>query len=293
MWFAPPSFFEIQSVSLDVTVITESPTVLPVDVAIFVASQNVTVVETLYINFYNLDASLKQAAVVIVENLVLSQSTPSKRYSRNVVNGSAPNENELYFQRKCADVKNIIDYIKELNVSIFAVAESTISSISSLQDNVFELSKLINYSSSIFDEELTVDFTKISKITNRNLIHINSTDSKKSEETDELNKLMQEYALSSQELESELGNTLYQSWQAKMEEMHNQTGSAAGFQCIGFSGCLQNVVDTLNDLISGIPFSGILSDFSNAAQDLMDLALLQNYSIVSAVTNTHNINFTV
>ena len=287
--FAPPSFLQIESVSFDATIINESPTVLPVDIAISIPSQNITVVETLHIDFYNLDASLKQAAVVIIERLVLSQNTLSKRHSRNVVNGSTPNENELYFQEKCIDARNIINYVKELNVSIFAVAESTISSVSSLKDNVLELSKLINYSSRIFNEEITIDFQKISKITNRNLTHFNSTDVENSEETDELIKLMQEHVLSSQELESELGNTLFQSWQVKMEEVHSQTGSAAGFPCIGFSGCLQRVVDTLNDLISDIPLSGILSDFSDAVQDLMDLALLQNYSIVSAITNTHKI----
>ena len=287
--YASPSFFEIKSVSFDITILTESPTILPIDIVMFIASQNVTVTETLYIDFYNLDASLKQGAVAITEKFVLSQNTLSKRHSRNAVNISAPNENEFYFQQKCVDAINIIDYIKELNVSIFAVAESTISSISSLKDNVLEVSMLINYSSSILNEELTLDFQKISKITNRNITQFNSTDAKISEETDELIKLMQEYVLSSQELENELGNTLYQSWQAKMEEVHSQTGSAAGFPCIGFSGCLQKVVDTLNDLISDIPLSGILSDFSDAAQDLMDLALLQNYSIVSAVTNTHKI----
>ena len=281
-----PSFLEIKSVSFATTIITESPTILPVDVLLHIVSENTTVTETLYVDFNNVDASLKQGAVAIIEKLVLSRST---RHSRNVINGSAPNENELYFQRKCVDVKNIIEYIKELNVSVFAVAESTISSISGLKDNVLELSELINYSSNIFNEELTIDFEKISNITNRNLTNFNSTDAKKSEETDELIKLMQEHVLSSQELESELGNTLYQSWQAKMEEVHNQTGSAAGFQCIGFSGCLQKVVDTLNDLISDIPINDILSDFSDAAQDLMDLALKQNYSIVSAVTNTHKI----
>ena len=287
--FTPPSFLEIKSVSFDATIITESPTALAVDVSIFVASKNVTVTETLYIDFNNLDASLKQGAVTIIEKLVLSQSTLSRRHSRSSINGFTSNENEMYFRRKCVDAKNIIDYIKELNVSIFTIAESTISSISSLKDNVFELSKLINYSSSTFNKELTIDSQKISKMINKNITYFFSAATNESKETDEVIKLMQEHLLNSLELEGELGNAVYQSWQAKMENLHNQTGSAAGFPCIGFSGCLQKVVDTLNDLISDIPLSGILSDFSDAAQDLMYLALVQNYSIVSAVTNTHKI----
>ena len=289
--FAPSSFFEIKSVSFDTTIITESPSQLAVDVVIFVASQNITTTETLYIDFNNVDASLKQGAVAIVEKLVLSQNTVSKRHSRRAANVFASIDNELLFQKKCADANNIIDYISELNASIFTIAASTISSISSLQDNVLELSKLINYSSNISNEEFTIDTKQIATMINRNLTHFNSTNIKNSKEIDELIKLVQEYVMSSQQLESELGITLYQSWQAKMEDLHNQTKSAAGFPCIGFSGCLQKVVDTLNDLISDIPLdtNGILSDFSNAAQSLMDLALLQDYSIVSAVTNTHKI----
>ena len=286
---APHSYLEIESVSFNATIISESPTVLAVDVVLFVVSKNVTVTETLYVDFKNLDSSLKQGAVSIVEKLILSQNTLSRRHSRSSINGFASNENEIYFRRRCVDTKNIIEYIKELNVSIIPIAESTISSISSLKNNVFKLSKLINYSSSIFDEKVTIDPQKISKIITKNLTNFNSADTKESEETDELIKLMHEYLLSSQELESELGNTLYQSWQARMEDLHYQMGSAAGFPCIGFSGCLQTVVDILNDLISDIPLSGIPSDFSDAAQDLMDLALLQNYSIVSAITNTHKI----
>ena len=289
--FSPSSFYKIMSVSFDTTIITESPSQLAVDVVIFIASQNVTVTETLYIDFNNVDASLKQGAVAIIEKLVLSQNSVSKRHSKRAVNESASNDNELYFQKKCADANNILYYIKELNTSIFTIAASTVSSISGLQDNVLELSKLINYSSSISNKEFTVDSQQISNIINRNLTHFNSTGIKKSEEIDELIKLMQEYLLSSQQLESELGNTLFQSWQAKMEDLHNQTKSAAGFPCIGFSGCLQKVVDTLNDLVSDIPLdtNGALSDYSNAAQNLMDLPLLQDYSIVSAVTNTHKI----
>ena len=289
--FVPPSFFEIESVSFDTTIITESPSQLAVDIVIFVVSQNITTTETLYIDFNNINASLKQGAVAIIEKLVLSQNSVFKRHFRRAANVFASNDNELQFQKKCADANNIIDYIKELNASIFTIAASTVSSISSLKGNVLELSKLINYSSSISNEEFTVDSQQISNIINRNLTYFNSTGIKKSEEIDELIKLMQEYVLSSQQLESELGNTLYQSWQAKMEDLHNQTKSAAGFPCIGFSGCLQTVVDMLNDLVSDIPINtnGILSEFSNAAQSFMDLVLLQNYSIVSAVTNTQKI----
>ena len=288
----PPSLFEIKSASFDATIITESPMQLAVDVVFYIASQNTTVTETLYIDFgSNVAASLKQGAVAIVERLVLSHNAGFKKRSKREVNGSVSSENELYFQKRCSDVKNILNYIKELNTSISTIAASTISSISSLNGNVLELSRLINYSSSISNEEFTIDTQKISNIVNKNLTYINSTSLKKSQEIDELIKLIQEYLLSNQELESKLDSTLYQSWQAKMEDLHNQTKSVAGFSCIGFSGCLQKIADQLNDLVIDIPLNtdSILSNFSVAAQSLVNLALLQDYSIISAVSNSHKI----
>ena len=291
--FTPSSFLQIKSVSFDVNINKESPTLLAVNVAIFVASYNVTVTETIYIDFNKINTSLKQGAVIIIEKLVLSQNIPSKRQSRSAVNESVTSINEIYFQRKCADVKNILDYIKGLNTSIFTIAMSAISSVSSLNSNVIELSKLINYSSKIFNEEVTINYQHVASLINRNLTNFNSNqdDVKTSQESNELMKLMQEHLLSSQELENELYNNLYQSWQAKMEDIHNQTKSAAGFPCTGFTGCLQKVVDTLNDLISDIPLDvdSILGDIFDAAQNLMDLGLLQNYSIISAVSNTEKI----
>ena len=283
-----PSFVKIKSVSFDTTIITESPSQLAVDVVILIESQNITTTETLYIDFNNVNVSLKQGAVAIIEKLILSQNTLFKRHSRRDVNETGPRNNELYFQKKCADTKNIVDYIKELNASIFSVAASTISSVFSLKSNVLELSKLINHSASILNEELTIDYQQITNFVNKTL---QPTDIKESGEIDELVKLVQEHLLSSQQLEIELGIAIYQSWQAKMEDLHNQTKSAAGFPCIGFSGCLQKVVDTLNDLVSDIPLNGIylLSNFSNATQSLIDLALLQNYSIISAITNAQKI----
>ena len=122
--FAPSSFLQIESVSFDANIVKESPTLLAVNVEIYVASRNVTVTETIHVDFNKVTASLKQGALIIIEKLVLSQSTPSKRQSRSAVNESIANSNELYFQRKCADVKNILNYIKGLNASIFTIATS-------------------------------------------------------------------------------------------------------------------------------------------------------------------------
>ena len=63
-------------------------------------------------------------------------------------------------------------------------------------------------------------------------------------------------------------------------------------KCFGFSDCLQEVADTLTELVNDIPSSNaaLLSALPAAGKDLLDLALLENYSIISAVKSTLRIH---
>ena len=281
------SYFKIKSISFRSTIVTESPTILPLDITMLYSTNNRTVTETVNLDFYRFNMSLQQAAVTIT-NLILNQRL-SKRHSRNVVNISTEDENYLHFQSRCTDIENILSYFRELNSSIFTVAETVVSSVAELNDNMREISNLINSSSANLTKEVSIDLQKIADITNKDIADVRTVNnSNTSSEVRELLDLMQEHLSNGQKLAEGLDSSLFQSWQVKMEELHNQTKSAAGFSCFGFSDCLQEVVDILNELVTDIPSNndGLLLAFPAAAQDLLDLALLQNYGIISAVENT-------
>ena len=281
------SYFEIESVRFQTTIVTESPTILPLDITMSFSTNNRTVTETVNLDFNRFDMSLQQAAVMIT-NLILNQRL-SKRYSRNAVNISTEDENYLHFQSRCTDIDNILSYFRELNSSIFTVAKTVASSMAELNNNMHEISDLIDSSSANLTEETSIDLQKIADITNKDIADLRTVNnSNTSREVRELLDLMQEHLSNGQQLAEDLDNNLFQSWQVKMEELHNQTKSAAGFPCFGFSDCLQEVVDTLNELVIDIPSNNdeLLSAFPAAAQDLLDLALLQNYGIISAIENT-------
>ena len=281
------SYFKIESISFKSTIVTESPTILPLDITISLSTNNRRVTETVNLDFNRFRMSMQQAAVMIT-NLILSQRL-SKRYSRNAVNISTEDENYLHFQSRCTDLDNILSYFREINSSIFTVAETVVSSMAELNDNMHEISDLIDSSSANLTKEASTDLQKIADITNKDIADLRTiNNSNTSREVSELLDLMQEHLSNGQKLAEGLDNNLFQSWQVKMEELHNQTKSAAGFSCFGFSDCLQEVVDTLNELVTDIPSSNddLLSAFPAAAQDLLDLALLQNYGIISSIENT-------
>ena len=286
-------YVDIQSVTFNSKISTESPTVLPVNVVIFSPLNNKTVTETVVIDFVRFNMSLQQAASTITAKVILNRKHLSKRFSRNAINVSETDDNQLHFQSRCTDIQNILSYLKELNRSIFIIAATAISSLENVDGSNREISDLINSSSFAFSKEMSIDLQKIANITNKNIDDIRNFAGyvNGSEEANELLKLMQEYLINGQALIKSLDLTLFWSWQSKMEYLHNQTKSAAGFPCFGFSDCLQEVVEVLGELVNGVPLNNetILSMLPNATEDLLDLALLQNYSITSAVTNTENI----
>ena len=281
------SYFEIRSVSFQVTIVTESPTILPLDITMFLPSNNRTVTETVNLDFYRFNMSLQQAAVTVT-NLVLNQRL-SKRHTRNAVNISTEDENFLHFQSRCTDIENILLYLRELNNSIFTIAETVASSKAELDDNMREISNLIDSSSANLTQETNIDVQKIANITNKDVADVRTVNNANtSNEVSELLNLMREHLLNGEKLSKSLDNNLFQSWQVKMEDLHNQTESAAGFSCFGFSDCLQEVTDALTELVNDVPSSNaaLLSALPAAAEDLLDLALLEDYSIISAIKNT-------
>jgi len=285
------SYFKIQSVTFNTSIITQSPMTLAVTVSIVIPSRNRSVSETILVDFHRFQMSLQQAAVAITENIILNQRFLSKRYSRNAVNISETEKVYLHFQNRCTDIENILSYLRELNTSISDIALTAVSSMKNLNDNINEIVNLITFSSLTFGKELEIDLEKVERLTNTTVSDQSIGRINDSEEVTELLMLMQEHLLNSQELANNLEGKVFQSWQAKMEYLHNETNSAAGFPCLGFSNCLQEIINYLNEIISGVPLNDFtdLTEFADAAQDLLDLALLQNYSIISAVTNTHKI----
>ena len=264
---SPMAYLKIKSVDFSTAITTESPAILETDVKIFIPSLNKHLLKKSYINFQNINASLWEVAVAITEE-ILDQKLASRRQYRNLYNTNSKDSVQVLFQKRCTDIKNTRTYVKELNASISSVATIAISSMLEFDKNVIEIEK-------------TIDSITTS----------NNSAANRSKTADELKKLMKEYIMNNKYIANTLQLDLFQSWQAKMEYLHNQTKSAAGFSCLGFSDCLQEVVDTLDYLVIGSPLRNFKDAiaFASAQQDLLDLALLQNYSIISAIANAQKI----
>ena len=72
----------------------------------------------------------------------------------------------------------------------------------------------------------------------------------------------------------------FRSWLLEMQDLHNQTDTVAGFECFGFSDCLNTIADTTEKLLLTSPNSiadPLLDAFPSARQALLDIVQSMNF----------------
>ena len=282
--FSPLAYVDIKSVAFDTAVVTESPSILQLNTKLSIHPHNTIKSETTYVDFHRLNTSLWNAAVHITDNVVLNHR--SKRHYRNTASILSEDEKYFHFQSRCTDVKNVLSYVKDLNASIYSIAAIAIGSKSDLEENINEILSLIDIVAAPGDD------------LNPNLPIANLTANESAtpgpipDVINEAIKLIKEHLSNNQYIGETFEVDLFKSWQVKMEFLHNKTKTAAGLPCVSFSDCLQEVADSVEDLVNAVPVIDFIdsSDLIIAHHDLLDLALQRDYSIISALNNTKTIS---
>ena len=282
----------VTSVLFNTTIISESPSVLLLAVTGNVQHLGYNFSYKITIDFNRLELSLREAAAEITDSSIIGGGYHSKRslrYKRQTDGG----DNELQFQARCTNLENLIQYIKVINQSIVTLENVTTTSINNVIEGRKNLTDLINEYTTIYNKPIAIEAGKIKEIFNNT---INITENEKiegtlsNEEVQNLN-LMKEYLNASADIDTSISNSMFTTWQNKMEILHNKTSSAAGHECGGFSDCLQEVALVFEDILLDTPLevsNKLLQPFTLASQDLLDLALMENSSLQSAIQKLKN-----
>ena len=283
---------KVSSVLFNTTIISESPTVLVLNVSGQIPHLGYNFTHEVIVDFNRLDMSLREAAVEITDDSIIGGGYRSKRSTR-YKHQTEENNNELQFQARCTDLKNLIEYIKTINHSIAALENVTTNSINNVVKGRENLTNLITEYTELYTKAYSIETGKINEVFNNT---INITDNEKiegslsNEELQNLN-LMREYLDASGDIDATTANIMFTTWQSKMEMLHNETSSAAGHECSGFSDCLQEITVVLEDILLDTPLeisNKLLQQFSVASEDLLALALLQNGSLQLAIQKSNN-----
>ena len=283
---------EILNVTFSVTIITESPTALPLDISYHVTVLNYTSTTRVIVDFQRVELSVHNAAMSIVEGVFILKSR-SRRAMKNArqanINDTQeiPDSNQLYFEQKCSEITNLQDYFMVLNNSINSIAEMVISTMMSVTANEQFIANLTETSTELFSQSQSINTTSFAMDFN---VTINSTIVEVGESETELEIL--DYLHNLGNLSGTVGEDVeadsFRSWLLEMQNLHNQTGTAAGFECFGFSDCLNIVADATEETLIASPISiasSLLDAFPLAKTALLDIVQSINITITDASQN--------
>ena len=279
---------EILNVTFDVTIITESPTSIPLDVSYHVPLLNHTSTRRVVVDFQRVELSVHNAAMSIVEDIFLlnirsKRSIKTARQTTQVIADS----NQLYFEEKCSEIINLQEYIMVLNNSISSIAEMAISSMMSVTANIELIENLAETSMELFSQPQSINTSTLAINFN---VTINSTTVELGESETELEILdfLQNLGSLSGTVGEDIEADSIRSWLLEMQDLHNQTPTAAGFECFGFSDCLNIVADVTDELLIFSPSSignTLLDAFPLARKALLDIVQSSNITITDASQN--------
>ena len=280
---------EINTVSFNTTIISESPTVLTLRVTGNIQQIGYNFSQEVTVDFARPEMSLRRAAKEITENSIINDlDYRSKRSLRYKHQTSEEGDNYLLFQTRCTNLQNLLEYIRIINQSLETLENLTTTSIKNVIKGREELSSLITEYTTIYGKPISINGEKIKKAFN-NTIDITTNEEIKGtlsdEESQNLN-LMKEYLNVNANFDKSIDLNIFTTWQNKMEQLHNETSSAAGHKCDGFSNCLQEVILVLEDILLETPrfiSDKLLLQFATASRELLELALMENSSLQLAI----------
>ena len=283
---------DISNITFNVTIITESPTTLPLDVSYHVSLLNHTSTRRVNVDFQRIDLSLRNTAIIIVEGIFLanSRSRRSVKIARQAnTNGSEEqvDSNQSYFEEKCSEITNLQQYITALNISVGTIADMAISTMRSVTTNTQSLANLTATSMELFFQPQSINTTTFAINFN---VTINSTtvESGVSETELELLDLLQNLGNLSSVIGQDIEVDSSRSWLLQMQNLHNRTATAAGFECFGFSDCLSTVADITEELLIISPNSiadPLLDAFPSAKTALLNIVQSTNNTITDISEN--------
>ena len=282
---------EILSVTFSITIITESPTSLPLDVSYHVPVLNYTSTTRVVVDFQRVELSVHNAAMSIVDNIFLlnSRSRRSTRITRQATinDTETADSNQLYFEGKCSEIENLQEYIIVLNNSISSIVEMAISTMMSITANEQFIANLTETSAELLSQPRSINMTMFAMDFN---VTINSTTVEVGESETELEIL--DYLQNLGSLSGTVGEDVeadyFRSWLLEMQDLHDRTNTAAGFECFDFSDCLNAVADATEELLIMSPSSIadlLLEVFPSAKQALLDIVQSMNITITDASQN--------
>ena len=280
---------QVNNIEFMVTVVTESPNTIPVLVNYSFPLLGTSHLEEIILDFDYINSSLMQRAIDLTD---AAFNVLNRRRKRQADNNTASEQrgierNAMYYGERCTDIRNIQDYVNELVKSLETIGNVSATSKNAVMSNVMALANLSadsmnnNVTNAVNLTYLEMEFGAV--------VNMSEFMSSENQETPVVTRLLNDIQDITLQLAQSIGENSFSEWQLKMEDLHNQTESAGGHFCFGFSDCLVTVGEVTGNLLRLTPLpeaTELLVKLREAEKDLLDLSLQSNLTINEAIGKT-------
>ena len=283
---------QVNNVKFLVTAVTESPSVIPVLVNYSFPQLGTTYLEEIILDFEYINSSLMQRGIDLTNAAFSMLNRKRKRQidDNTITEQREIDRNAMYYGERCTDIRNLQDYINELIISLETIGNVSSASKDEIMSNVMALANLsANSINNNATSAINLTYLEMEFGATINMSELMSPENQGTSAVTSLLNDLQELTL---QLAGSIGENSFSEWQVKMEDLHNQTESAAGHFCFGFSDCLVTVGEVTGNILRLTPLpeaAELLFKLQEAENDFLDLALQPNLAIDEAISKTDKI----
>ena len=243
----------LNDVTFKTEISTGSPTILPLTFSYSSFGQDI--IKTITFDFTaTKELNMRQISENIASEILDTSSRTVRRSTSRFTRQDTDSEiatrsrNEEEFQENCALIANIRQYVQNILNSVQMIQENTSLAFDSLQQSIENLQMQAESDTSEMDTMINFDALE----TLFNITRDEFSDDSDEEIIDNYKNYFRDIANNTEDILDGIDDTSFGEWQASMEMLHNESGSAAGYPCTGFADCLDSISGLLKRLITDL-----------------------------------------
>ena len=253
------SIIRITDISFDVTLETQTPVIVPLNVIYEITSRETTHEVRIVVDVSATDDLVKKTIYDnIYDDIIDNVIGGSLRKRRNVASSVLLTD---IFKDNCDLQQSIINYLEQLNVSLSAVQNDIFDSVSTV--NSTRENENSNYEATAEALRSIGTNLSLSLLVNEGMIYASQ---------------MEAFDLVS----SEIADTKISQWKADLDELHNETSDLFGQTCYSLLDCLSTSVTNIRKLVAPLAIfntSEMAGKLENAQQTVQELITNTNWTL--------------
>ncbi len=286
--YSGSKMLRISNISFDLIIVTQSPTVIPLNITYETPYNGGTYHKQVEFDFMEgsrelafgeISTQLIQQAFPDMAHVARRSARSEYRVARQAEEAEM-NMNQLRFDENCAALNNVWAFLSEIADSLFEIN----SRIQSARDDINSQG---NITLDVSDDFSLLNFTVLEAELN---VTINLESLKESladnEELRAYATLLNDYQNANTELLAATEATSFMDWLTQVQVIYDENSTVGGYPCLSFGDCLLVATNVLEDVLLDTPRSNallLIERLPSARDELLNLVIATNLTITFAI----------